>query len=351
MSVDVDSKLRGPEAYALARQTLETMERRRVWPTPVNFELWAHVVADPEGALAKEVERLLASGEPFTDLLADELTAAYLPKGRLNDHIRDAGDALSKELVAISQAIAKAQKSSSAYGETLATASQSLTVASGARELKRMVDSLAAATRLVQAENQLLESRLSDSTAEVAKLREHLELARREATTDGLTKLANRRAFDEEISRLCREADANGEPLSLALLDIDHFKRFNDTWGHQTGDQVLRYVASVIAQIGAPPRVAARYGGEEFAMLFPGEEAASVAAILEEAREEIASRMLKRRSTKDDLGTITVSAGLTQRHHGEPLSSLMERADRALYASKHAGRNRVTTDALPAAAA
>jgi diguanylate cyclase len=213
-----------------------------------------------------------------------------------------------------------------------------------------MVDSLAAATRLVQAENQTLEARLSESTAEVAKLREHLEQARREAVTDGLTKLANRRAFDEELHRMCLQADAQGETLSLALLDIDHFKRFNDTWGHQTGDQVLRYVASVIAQISATPRFAARYGGEEFALIFPGEAAPVVAAILDDAREEIASRMLKRRSTNDDLGAITVSAGLAQRQQGETTSSLTERADRALYASKHAGRNRVTTD-LPAAVA
>ena len=351
MSADVDTKLRSPDAYALARKALEAMEANHVWPTPTNFELWTHYVGDPQGPLAQEIKRLLAAGQPFADLLADELTAVYLPKGKLNDQIRDAGDALTKELVAIAQAIASAQKSSEAYGKTLETASESLTVAPGPAELKAMVDGLAKATRLVQRENQVLESRLSESTAEVAKLREHLELARREATTDGLTKLANRRAFDDELNRMCAQADAANQAVTLAIIDIDHFKRFNDTWGHQTGDQVIRYVASVIAQIGVAPRFAARYGGEEFALIFPNEPAGKVAATLENAREEIASRMLKRRSTNDDLGAITVSAGLAERHRGESPMGLMEGADRALYASKRGGRNRVTTADQTAVAA
>ena len=91
--------------------------------------------------------------------------------------------------------------------------------------------------------------------------------------TDALTQLANRKAFDEELTRLCGEAAESGPPLTLAVIDIDHFKRFNDTWGHQTGDQVLRFVASVIGRIGAPPRLAARYGGEEFGLIFPGDPA------------------------------------------------------------------------------
>ena len=127
MSGDVETKLRGPEAYALARKALATMEKHQVWPTAINFELWTHVVADPEGPLAREITRLISTGEPFTDGLSDELAAVFLPKARLNEQIRDAGDALSKELISVSQAIQSAQKSSEAYGQTLAHASKSLT--------------------------------------------------------------------------------------------------------------------------------------------------------------------------------------------------------------------------------
>ena len=160
--------------------------------------------------------------------------------------------------------------------------------------------------------------------------------------TDALTNLANRKAFDEQLARLCAEADADGRPLALAVLDIDHFKRFNDTWGHQTGDQVLRYVASVLARVSKHPRIAARYGGEEFALIFPGEFSNDVEKALNMMRQEIGSRALRRRSTNDELGAVTISAGFAQHRPGETPSALLERADEALYASKRGGRNRVT---------
>jgi diguanylate cyclase len=351
MSGDIETKLRGPGAYALARQAMDAMEAHRVWPTAVNFELWTHYVAEPDSPLGREIARLLSAGEAFTDTVADELAAAFLPKAKLNEQIRDAGDALTKELNAVSQAIQTAQKSSEVYGQTLAGASKSLAELDAAPDLKAMVENLSVATKRVQRENKSLEKRLSDSTSEVAKLREHLEQVRRDATTDGLTNLANRKAFDEELARACADAETDGQNLTLAVIDIDHFKNFNDTWGHQTGDQVIRYVASVIGRVGAPPRFAARYGGEEFALIFPHEGADVAAVVLEEIREEVSSRMLKRRSTNDDLGAITVSVGLAQMRRGESAHSLMERSDNALYVSKRSGRNRVTSAEKVASAA
>ncbi|MDB5456316.1 MAG: diguanylate cyclase [Caulobacter sp.] len=340
---DVETALRGPQAYAMARRALELMERHQVWPTALNFEIWTHFVADPEGALARELTRLISIGEPLTELLSEELAAAYLPKARLNEQIRDAGDLLSKELAAVAKAIQNAQKTNAAFGKTLAGAAEQFEAPENLEAMRTVVAGLTVATRRVQKENKSLEQRLAESTAEVDRLREHLEQVRRDATTDGLTNLANRKAFDEELDRACAETDDNGDSLCLAVLDIDHFKGFNDTWGHQTGDQVIRYVASVIGRVGAPPRFAARYGGEEFAMIFPREDATMVTALLEEIREEVASRMLKRRSTNEDLGTITISAGFAQRHRGEASHSLMERADAALYASKRGGRNKVSS--------
>ncbi|MDP1631949.1 MAG: GGDEF domain-containing protein [Caulobacter sp.] len=342
MSADVEITLRGPESYKVARHVLDLMESHNVWPTPLNFELWFHFVADPEGALAIELGRLISLGEPLTENVSEDLAAAYLAKARLNEQIRDAGDQLSKELDSVSRAIQLAQKSNEAYGQTLAGASQGLNGAEDVGQIRSMVDTLSTATRRVQKENKSLEKRLADSTGEVQRLREHLEQVRRDATTDGLTNLANRRSFDEELIRACAEADEHGAPLTLAVLDIDHFKSFNDTWGHQTGDQVIRFVASVIGRIGAEPRFSARYGGEEFAIIFPGEDAAVVEMSLQEIREEIASRMLKRRSTNEDLGTVTISAGLATRREGETGVCVMERADAALYTSKRTGRNRVT---------
>jgi hypothetical protein len=123
---DVETTLRGPEAYKIAARALELMERHQVWPTALNFELWTHYVADPDGALARELTRLISLGEPMTELVSEELAATYLPKARLNEQIRDAGDILSKELEAVSKAIQNAQKSNAAFGKQLAGASKSL---------------------------------------------------------------------------------------------------------------------------------------------------------------------------------------------------------------------------------
>jgi diguanylate cyclase len=351
MSADVETALRGPNAYGLARRVMATMEAHKVWPTATNYELWTHYVSSKDSPLGQEIAKLIDTGEAFTDGIGESLAAKYLPKARLNEEILDAGDALTKELDTVSRAIESAQKTSEAYGQQLASASQSLGVQDTAA-MKTMVESLASATQKVQDENQSLETQLADTTAEMTRLREHLEQVRRDAMTDGLTNLANRKAFDEALEKACAQADATGEPLALAVLDIDHFKVFNDTWGHQTGDQVLRYVASVIGRSGGAPRVAARYGGEEFSLIFPGESSRAAMAVLEDIREEVATRVLKRRSTNEELGAVTLSGGLAERRSGEAATSLIERADAALYASKRAGRNRTSSaDPVNAAAA
>jgi len=342
MVAEVELALRGPQAYTLGREAIGLMEQHNIWPTPLNYELWIHFAADPDGPLANEIQRLLNDGDAITEEVSESLAAAYLPKARLNQEIRDAGDQLSRELETVAKAIQAAQKSSDIYGQTLAGASVDLAAATEPPAINKVVDVLSAATRKIQKENKALEKRLHESTAEVTRLREHLEQVRRDATTDALTNLANRKAFDEELDRAVMEAAKTGEPLTLAVVDIDHFKRFNDTWGHQTGDQVLRYVASVIGRMCAPPRFAARYGGEEFGMIFPNEEVSKVMAVLEEVREEVCSRMLKRRSTNEDLGTVTISAGVAEMHGEENTHNLIERADAALYTSKRTGRNRVT---------
>lgn len=347
----VDAAMRGPNAYVLARDAIGRMETHKVWPTPLNFELWLHYCGQPDGALAKEMDRLLASGEPITDDVSESLAAAFLPRVRLSDELRDAGAQLSQELRNVAAAIADAQKSQSQYGATLDDASKTLSAGPQSAELERLVSTLAQATQTVQAQSNTLEKKLHESTREVSKLRENLDQVRREAMTDALTSLANRKAMDEHLARSCTEATETGKPLTLAVLDIDHFKRFNDTWGHQTGDQVIRYVASVLGRMAPPPRFSARYGGEEFAMIFLGESAASAERVLEQIRNEIGSRSLKRRSTNEDLGAVTISIGFAQMQPGEAMTSLLERADSALYVSKRGGRNRTTNaDALDIAA-
>jgi diguanylate cyclase len=175
-------------------------------------------------------------------------------------------------------------------------------------------------------------------------LRATLRQARAEALTDGLTGLANRKMFDETLKMRLRESAGQRTDLCLILADIDNFKRFNDTWGHQTGDQIIRFIASSLQRQTQPDHLVARYGGEEFAIIMPRTRVVSARTIAEAIRAAIESKKLLRKSTNEELGRITISMGIAQYRPGERLHDLVERADTCLYASKRGGRNRVTTD-------
>jgi diguanylate cyclase len=351
MAANLEVQIRSPAAYSLAHRALQEMERCKVWPTPINFELWLSIAADPRGHLGVEVERIVALGEPITEALSEDLAARFLAKRNIDNEIQQTGTQLSQQLDGVSRAIQEAKQTSADYGLTLADATVEIEQGGGG-DLKKLVRRLTEATDRVAQQNAALEERLNDSNKRVESLQQNLNVVRRDSMTDALTNLANRKAFDEGLASAVAQADSEGLPLTLCIVDIDHFKRFNDTWGHQTGDQVIRYVASVIGRLGAEPRLAARYGGEEFAVVLPGDPTDIAAAMFDAMRLEIASRALKRRSTNEDLGAVTVSVGVAGYRTGESPISLIERADEALYASKRAGRNRVTNldSALYAAA-
>ncbi|MDZ4372135.1 MAG: GGDEF domain-containing protein [Phenylobacterium sp.] len=350
MSKDLDSILRSPKSYDWSRKAIDAMEQNRVWPTALNFELWMNYVAAKDGHVASEIGSVLKSGQPFTEQVGEEIAEKHLPSAKLSGEILNAGKNLTEELENVSRALESARESSEAYGQQLASASMSLEHDEDAEAVRAMVETLSAATARVRDENKTLESQLAETNDELGRVKQHLETVRREAMTDGLTALANRKAFDETLAASIGKAADTGGSLCLAILDIDHFKNFNDTWGHQTGDQVIRYVASVMARIGrSGERFSARYGGEEFAVIFPGEDRDAAFAAVESAREEISSRILKRRSTNEDLGAITISSGIAEQLPGESMTALIERADGALYASKRGGRNR-TSIAEPGAA-
>jgi diguanylate cyclase len=340
MSNDIEVSVRSPSAYTLAQEAIRLMEVHGVWPTPLNYEIWLYVAGDPESALAQEIQRLIETGEKITEEISESLASKFISRLRLNDEVRDAGLKLTRELNSVTEVISEARKVQKTYCLELKGAQTRMDVEINSDNLKALVVNLTSATGRIMEHHTTLESRLDQSSREVARLRKHLDQVRMESMTDALTNLANRKSFDEELDRQCASDDQ--KLLTLAVIDIDHFKRFNDTWGHQTGDQVLRYVASVLARMGRSPRLAARYGGEEFAIVFPGETMESVERLMNDARQEIAGRVLKRRSTNEDLGTISISAGLAQREFGEDALDFLDRADKALYQSKHNGRNLVT---------
>ena len=185
-----------------------------------------------------------------------------------------------------------------------------------------------------------------------ARILAHLKFSmqRRElerlSTHDGLTGIANRRHFDDALERACRRAARTGDPVTLAMLDVDNFKQYNDFYGHGAGDEALREVARVLSRyVGRPYDLAARYGGEEFVLLV--EAGPNFESLLERVRREIIAMQIPH-ARSSVARTLTVSGGgLTAFMAGTTNPAvLLRHVDRLLYRAKHAGRNRILTETI-----
>jgi diguanylate cyclase (GGDEF)-like protein len=163
------------------------------------------------------------------------------------------------------------------------------------------------------------------------------------AATDSLTGLANRRTFDQTLDRELARSQRTGTPLSVALIDIDHFKAFNDLYGHPAGDRCLKVVADCLRQtLKRPTDLAARYGGEEFVAILPDTTEDGAFAIGDDLRLTLKSRYLEHAASAR--GIVTASVGIAASMPGDAITplELLSRADEALYAAKRAGRDRIT---------
>ncbi len=185
--------------------------------------------------------------------------------------------------------------------------------------------------------NGKLAEQLSDAKSEVLELREALEAIRTESQIDPVTTLVNRMFFDTALADSLRHAQRTGDCLSLLMTDIDHFKKFNDTFGHLTGDQVLRLVAVSIKQNVKGLDTAARFGGEEFAIILPGCDLSGATQVAEQVRKAVQARELVKRSTGENLGRVTISIGVATFRKEDTPTTILERADNALYAAKRGG--------------
>ena len=172
---------------------------------------------------------------------------------------------------------------------------------------------------------------------------------RTEALTDPLTTLANRKFFDAELGKAVAEAKERREPLTLLMCDVDHFKAFNDKFGHVTGDQVLRLVATSVKQNVKGRDIAARYGGEEFAVVLPKTAMPQAITVADQIRHAVMTKELMKRSSGERLGRVTISIGVALLRASDTTQALIERADECLYAAKRNGRNRVISESDPLA--
>ena len=325
----------------IAQAALSQMNKLWITPNPNNFAVWFHYHAGTFPDLRRALDVLLENNQKFTAARCAEIFERFFPSDEDRSVLNDATVKIEAELGTLLEHLGIAGDGAADYGKSLENFSGQLSGPDDIKDVGAVIANTLSATRAMQERNADLEDKLKVSSGEVSRLKEDLEHMRREATTDALTGIANRKLFDSELRRAAMMAMEEGETLCLLIIDIDHFKSFNDTYGHQIGDQVLKLLADTLTATIKGRDIAARYGGEEFSVILPNTSIANAAKVAEEIRHRISIRRLRNLRTGDSLGQIHVSIGIGRFDFGEPLSQLIARADHAMYVAKRTGRNRV----------
>ncbi|MES2472964.1 MAG: GGDEF domain-containing protein [Pseudomonadota bacterium] len=323
-----------------AKAALNLMGECNVISTPENFELFYAFVSGENPAITQIMGAAIAARKPFTPELLQDLRMRCLSGARAALAMEAVGSNMNAMIDDVMAKLETASRDTVDYKNTLSAASGELGGDRSPADLRKLVEGLIAATREMEQRTKSLEGELQASSAQVSELRDKLDNVRKESLTDPLTNIANRKAFDHAVLAAI-EAVQGGEAATLLLCDIDHFKTFNDTWGHQTGDQVLRLVASCLSENTKGRDTAARYGGEEFAVLMRGSSLEAATQVANQIRQTVETKKLVKKSTGDVLGTITISIGVAQFAPGETAEAVIRRADACLYGAKHNGRNLV----------
>ncbi|MBX9709844.1 MAG: GGDEF domain-containing protein [Xanthobacteraceae bacterium] len=332
---------------AFAEVALGQIRSLRQTAVPRNYEIWYVYATGYNPELNKIVNETLLRNGKLSESDLEQIYETYLSQIRMTDRIDKVGARVINEIDDVMVLITDALGMTTNFGDSLEGATQKLTKAKDRDQIKSIVETLVSATHEMHQTNKALESRLTSSREEISHLQQNLEAIRTESLTDPLTSLGNRKYFDQTIETAVAQAHERDEPLSLLMIDIDHFKSFNDNYGHLTGDQVLRLVGLALRQSIKGQDVTARYGGEEFAVILPNTALRPALAVADNIRRAVMSKQLKKKSTGEILGRVTISAGVSMLRPGDDVHTLIDRADACLYAAKRNGRNRVICEADP----
>ena len=323
----------------------ELLLRTGLPPEPNVYDLlWRHA-GGQEIQLSRAVDAALGC-PPF-----DMTTVAALRRAHCGDADPGAVGAMIEAARAqaeqLSQRLRDGQADLATYGRAIADGDAALNGDDAPvtrDELAALIQPLGAATAEMVAANGRLESELAAAVIESSGLRDRLAAAENAAVTDPLTGLLNRRGLMAALAAAQLAARHDSVPLSVAMVDIDYFKRVNDTWGHALGDEVLRFVGRHLHDGVGEGGVVGRFGGEEFVAVLPGQPVAAAMATIDRLRTGLAGQVIRRTADGASMGRITFSAGIAGDKVTDSSDSVIDRADAALYTAKKLGRDRVIPD-------
>ncbi|MBI1327293.1 MAG: diguanylate cyclase [Alphaproteobacteria bacterium] len=331
------------QAEAISKQALDRIAILKLLPTPENYDVWYNFYAGTNTQLQQAIKTLESQNTPVTEDVCRRLHTEFLSEQRNEEMLQKASAQIRETFEGLDEVIQSIKGNRKTMEASVGSAQKQISGSAGAAEVNNIFRKVLSDFASMIKNDQQIETALESSSKALEFLYKDLDEVRREARTDGLTGVANRKSFDTELPRLIAEARANGANLSLVMIDIDYFKKFNDTYGHQIGDQVLKLVARTLKDSVKGRDVVARYGGEEFAIIFPETPVGAAVMVADNLRQAVAGKEVMHKTTGEVLGRITMSAGVACLDATDTPETIIERADQALYKAKQIGRNRVVS--------
>jgi diguanylate cyclase len=315
------------------------MTEGRIEPSPSNYEFLFRYLSGADPQLTHAVNAILQSGKPLTPSAIVMIRRQLYGNDRsgIGHLLHEAEQQLNRVTSCIEQSDADART----YRDRLDI--KAIETAGTIDRQRAVMSEMVAATNTMISKTEELQQELARSSREIELLKAELEITRIDARSDALTGLANRKACCDYLDAQIARAHDKRTPLSAIFLDIDHFKRFNDNFGHRMGDEVLRLVAQNLEQSFHGHGFVSRWGGEEFVVVMPDISAIEAAGHAERFRARIATRTVRTRQSGREIGRITLSLGVADLRCNDTAQLLIDRSDRALYEAKAEGRDRVVT--------
>ncbi len=323
----------------ILRMAVPQMSALNIPVTPENYAIWYQYYSETNLDLKRAIDGLLANKVEFT---------ASVNQGLYNNFINDQSPEVIENVqietqILINSLVSKINDLSSGtsnFSSSLSSFSDELQSDPSPQSFNKMLVNVSAEVEKVLFHNELMRADIDTLGSELVTLKEEMVNLSKVAMTDELTSLNNRRAYEIFALEQVNLFTQNHVPCCLLMVDIDHFKNFNDTYGHLIGDKVLAFVAFALKQTVKGNDFVARYGGEEFVVLLPNTDLEDALTVAEHIRERIAGKQLTiGKEKKQQLGNITVSVGAACIQPGDDVETLLTRADDMLYQAKSNGRN------------
>ncbi len=325
------------------RLALPLMSKHNIPITPKNYSVWYKYVSSGDEELTKVIDGMVEAGDGFSEEDNEALYRRFCA-GQDESELRKIREELQQVLLTILREVTEITGHAEEYGRFVSNSVDRLSDNASIQEIRNVIGEIIDKTKTLGRFGKSIRRKLKETTEALETLKKDFEQAKTEANVDFLTGVANRKLFDSTLAELTNEATLKTNPLSLLMIDIDRFKKFNDEHGHLIGDQVLRFVAKKIKEIVRGRDLLARFGGEEFTVILPQTPLEGARIVAESIRDFFSKASLKMTTTSKNIGNITVSIGVASYRPGESPEALIHRSDRALYAAKQTGRNRVADD-------